>query len=97
AGAGPALADAVGAPDALHLQVGVDAEPADPDEQVLAVADDLVDPFAGKIEGGVARHPEIAAHQRLSRQRQAQAVGGEEDGVTLRHGSSYSRRPPLTV
>ena len=72
-------------PAAVHLQVRVDARLADPDEQVLAAADDLVDPLPGQVDGGVARHANIAARQRLSRQRLAQLGGGVKDGVTFGH------------
>ncbi len=63
----------------------MDARLADPDEQVLAAADDLVDPLPGQVYRGVSRHANIAARQRFTDQRLAQLGGGVEDGVTLGH------------
>ena len=64
----------------------VNAGRADPDEQVLAPADHLVDHLAGQIDGGKARHADIAAGQRATDQVPAAVCRGVPDGVTLGHG-----------
>ncbi|BCK58297.1 hypothetical protein NWFMUON74_60690 [Nocardia wallacei] len=82
---GPALAGPVDPPHALHFQVGVDARGRRPDEQVLAVTADLLDPLPAQIERGKARNTEVRARQHLSSKRSSQAGRGEIDGVTLGH------------
>ena len=64
----------------------MDAGLADPDEQMLAPADDFVDPMSGQVDGGVARHANIAARQHFSRQGFTQLGGGVKYGVALGHG-----------
>src|ERR1700694_2142681 len=80
--AGPRAADP---PAAVHLQVRMNAGRADPDEQVLAAADDLVDDEAGQVGGGVARHPDVAAREGATDQCLPQIRRGVPDGVTFGH------------
>ena len=66
----------------------------DPDEQVLAAAEHLVDHLAGEVDGRELRHPHVAAGQRLARERVAQLGRGAVDGVTFGHARSRYPRPP---
>src|SRR6185295_2891913 len=79
------LIDGVDLPAALHLQMRMDAGLADADEQVLTAADDFVDHVAGEVDGGVARHPDIAPGQRLADECVAQDGSRVPDGIALRH------------
>ena len=76
---------AVQQPGAVHLQMRVDAGVADADEQVLAAAEHLVDRLPGEVDGGELRHPDVAARERLARERLAQLGCGAEDGVAFWH------------
>ena len=46
------------------------------DEQVLAVADHLVDDLAGEVDRGERRYAEVGAGELAARQRLVQVVGG---------------------
>jgi hypothetical protein len=72
-------------PASFHLQMRMDAGLPDPDEQVLAAADDFVNDLPGQVDGGVARNPDVAAGQGLSGERFAQDGGSVPDGVAFRH------------
>ncbi len=79
-------AAAINPPLAVHLQVRVEARRPDPDEEMLAPAEHLVDRVAGEVDGGEARDADVAAGEGLSGQCIAQDGGGVEDGVALGHG-----------
>ena len=60
---------------------------ANPDEQVLATAEHLVDDMPRQIRRGELRHPNVAPGQCLTRECLAKLGGGAEDGVAFRHPS----------
>ena len=74
-------------PAAVHLQMRVNAGRPDPDEKVLAPTEHLVHHLAGQVDGGVPRHPDIAARQGATGQVLSQCGRRMPNGVTLGHRS----------
>src|SRR5687768_15108616 len=64
---------------------------------MLTPADHLVDDLSGQVDGGIARHPDVAARQRLSHQRLAQDGGSVPDGVAFGHRLDRSSHAVLIL
>jgi len=73
-------------PEAFHAEVGVHRQVRpDPEKQVLAPRDDLLDRTSGEVDGRKARDPEVAAGEHLAGQRLVQVRSDDPDRVSLGH------------